>query len=284
MDMNGAIYDVFAETSAKAGNIHDGNYTYIGDDGLRRCKVCGKKLETILHFNSPALKHMDGMKVSCICLCDKEKIKKAHKEMQMLAKQSEAPVIRAECFKSKAMQDMIFDKDDSPKTKTSALVRRYVNNFEKIKLSVNDDRVKKWLFIYGGFGTGKSFYAACIANAIIDKGYTAKMGTGADFEAELFAAQDKTAVYKKLLDYDLLILDDFASERKSDYMYEVLYNIINDRYNARKPMIFTSNMTTEETINPTDPRIIRIMSRVWDIGHPVEMIGQDRRKAGTAWK
>ena len=46
MDMNGAIYDVFAETSAKAAGIHEGNLTYIGDDGLRRCKVCGKKLET----------------------------------------------------------------------------------------------------------------------------------------------------------------------------------------------------------------------------------------------
>ena len=252
MDVNGAIYDVFAETSAKAGNIHEGNYTYIGDDGLRRCKVCGKKLETILHFNSPALKHMDGMKVNC----------------------------SAECFKSKEMQEMTFDKDDSASTKASRTVRKYANDYET---GVLLGKIK-WLFIYGGFGTGKSFYAACIANALIDKGYTVKMGTGADFEAEIFGAQDKAAAYQKLLDYDLLILDDFASERKSDYMLEVLYNIANDRYNARKPMIFTSNMTTEETVNPTDPRIRRIMSRVWEIGFPIELDGQDRRKANTAWK
>lgn len=101
MDMNGAIYDVFAETSAKAAGIHEGNLTYIGDDGLRRCKVCGKKLETILHFNSPALKSMDGMKVNCICICDKARREKIEKEMQMLAKKSDAPIMRAECFKSK---------------------------------------------------------------------------------------------------------------------------------------------------------------------------------------
>ena len=84
--------------------------------------------------------------------------------------------------------------------------------------------------------------------------------------------------------YDLLILDDFASERKSDYMYEVLYNIVNDRYNAHKTMIFTSNMTTEETGNPTDPHIRRIMSRIWEMTSPVEVTGQDRRKASGNWK
>ena len=275
MDMSGAIYDVFAETSAKAAGIHEGNLTYIGDDGLRRCKVCGKKLETILHFNSPALKHMDGMKVNCICICDKAQREKVEKEMQMLAKKSDVPIMRAECFKSKAMYDMIFKNDDSPNSEAGALTRRYIKNFT---------HNSTWLFIYGTYGTGKSFYAACIANALIDKGYTVRMGTGADYEAEIFAAQDKAAAYQKLLDYDLLILDDFASERKSDYMFEVLYNIINDRYNAKKPIVFTSNMTTEETGNPTDPRIRRIMSRIWERGYPVEMVGQDRRKANTSWK
>lgn len=275
MDMNGAIYDVFAETSAKAAGIHEGNLTYIGDDGLRRCKVCGKKLETILHFNSPALKHMDGMKVNCICICDKARREKIEKEMQMLAKKSDAPIMRAECFKSKAMHDMIFKNDDSPNSEAGSTTRGYVRSF---------NNNSKWLFIYGTYGTGKSFYAACIANALIDKGYSVRMGTGADYEAEIFAAQDKAAAYQKLLDYDLLILDDFASERKSDYMFEVLYNIINDRYNAKKPIVFTSNMTTEETGNPTDPRIRRIMSRIWERGYPVEMVGQDRRKANTAWK
>ena len=275
MDMNGAIYDVFAETSAKAAGIHEGNLTYIGDDGLRRCKVCGKKLETILHFNSPALKSMDGMKVNCICICDKARREKIEKEMQMLAKKSDAPIVRAECFKSKAMHDMIFKNDDSPNSEAGSTTRGYVRSF---------NNNSKWLFIYGTYGTGKSFYAACIANALIDKGYTVRMGTGADYEAEIFAAQDKAAAYQKLLDYDLLILDDFASERKSDYMFEVIYNIINDRYNAKKPIVFTSNMTTEKTGNPTDPRIRRIMSRIWERGYPVEMVGQDRRKANTAWK
>lgn len=280
MDVNGAIYDVFAETSAKAGNIHDGNLTYIGDDGLRRCKVCGKKLETILHFNSPALKHMDGMKVNCICLCDKEKIEKAHKEMQMLEKQSESPLRRFECFKSKEMYNMTFTNDDNKNPEISKMIKNYANNY-----SVNVLRGKaKGLFIYGTYGTGKSFFAACIANALIDKGYSVRVGTGADFEAEIFGAQDKAAAYQKFLDYDLLILDDFASERKSDYMYEVLYNIVNDRYNAHKTMIFTSNMTTEETGNPTDPRIRRIMSRVWEMTTPVELTGQDRRKANGNWK
>lgn len=279
MDVNGEIFDIFADASEKAGNIHDGKYIYTGEDGLRRCKVCGRKLETILHFNSPALKHMDGMKVNCICLCDKGKIEKAHKEMQMMEKQSESPLRRSECFKSKEMYNMTFAKDDSKNPEASKMIKNYANNYS---VSILKGKAKG-LFIYGGFGTGKSFFAACVANALIDKGYSVRMGTGADFEAEIFGAQDKAAAYQKLLDYDMLILDDFASERKSDYMYEVLYNIVNDRYNAHKTMIFTSNMTTEETVNPTDPRIMRIMSRIWEMTTPVELTGQDRRKANGGW-
>lgn len=223
---------------------------------------------------------MDGMKVNCICLCDKEKIEKAHKEMQTLEKQSESPLRRAECFKSKEMQGMTLAKDDNQNPDVSKMIKNFISSY-----SMNVLRGKaKGLFIYGTYGTGKSFFAACIANALIDKGYTVRMGTGADFEAEIFGAQDKAAAYQKFLDYDLLILDDFASERKSDYMYEVLYNIVNDRYNAHKTMIFTSNMTTEETGNPTDPRIRRIMSRIWEMTSPVEVTGQDRRKANGNWK
>lgn len=274
--MQDTITNIFAEASRKAEELHEGNLTYVGEDGLRRCKVCGKKLETILHM--PHLPQLDGMKVNCICNCDKARTEKIRAEMKQLEIHSEIPRRKAECFKSPEMQAMNFANDDSPNSEAGKLSRRWVAHYAKNVISGNI----KWLFMYGGYGTGKSFYAACIANAMIERGYDVRMGTAADFEAELSTAQDKAAAYKRLAAYDVLILDDFASERKSDYMFEVMTNIVNDRYNARKAMIFTTNMSTAETGNPKDNRLRRIMSRVWKMGYPIELSGEDRRKKNWA--
>lgn len=270
--MQDTITNIFAEVSQKAGEMHEGNFTYVGEDGLRRCKVCGKKLETILQI--PHLPQLDGMKVNCICNCDKARIEKIRAELKQLEINSEIPRRKAECFKSAEMQAMNFSNDDSPNTEAGKLCRRWVAHYARNVLCGN----VKWLFLYGTYGTGKSFYAACIANAMIERGYDVRMGTAADFEAELSTAQDKAAAYKKLAAYDVLILDDFAAERKSDYMYEVLTNIVNDRYNAKKAMIFTTNMSTAETGDPKDNRLRRIMSRIWEMGYPIELPGEDRRK------
>ncbi|MBR1750895.1 MAG: ATP-binding protein [Ruminococcus sp.] len=277
--MDSAINNIIVQASEKASELHSGNLTYVDGRGLRRCRICGGKLETILSV--PHLPKLDGKKVNCICRCDKVQAEKIRAELKEIEIESTKVYIRAACFKSAEMRKNTFDNDDSSKSKMSELCRRWVNNYA-MHLQKGDPI--KWLFIHGDFGTGKTFYAACIANAMIDMGYRVRMVTGADIEAEIFGAEDKAELYAKFVGYDILILDDFATERKSDYMYEILYNVINDRYNARKAMIITSNMTTAETVDPKDERVRRIMSRLWEVSYPIELIGEDRRKAKGAWK
>ena len=105
------------------------------------------------------------------------------------------------------------------------------------------------LLFSGVPGCGKSFMSCAIACEVINNGffvyYTPAQDMVAAFEAERFE-RDKnvdTSVYK---DCDLLIIDDLGTEFKTQFTDSVLYNVINDRINMKKPMIISTNFTMEE--------------------------------------
>ena len=80
---------------------------------------------------------------------------------------------------------------------------------------------------------------------------------------------------------DLLILDDLGAERSTDYALEQVYNIVDSRYRAGLPVIYTTNLTLEELKNPADMRYARIYDRVLEKCFPVEFRGVSRRKHGA---
>ena len=82
---------------------------------------------------------------------------------------------------------------------------------------------------------------------------------------------------RHLVKYDLLILDDLGTERKTHYMQEMAYKIINARYVAGGPMIVTTNLTKEELGSPADMGYKRIYSRVLENCLAIHVDGSDRR-------
>ena len=68
--------------------------------------------------------------------------------------------IRKNAFSDPVSQNAIFDLDDNSESELSVAARKYAEKFGK---------ESKWLFLYGRCGTGKSFFATCICNAVIDK-------------------------------------------------------------------------------------------------------------------
>ena len=64
----------------------------------------------------------------------------------------------------KALYDYTFSKDNgiNPEIK---LAHKYVSNWEEMKANASG------LLIWGDVGTGKSFFAGCIANALLEKDF-----------------------------------------------------------------------------------------------------------------
>ena len=87
---------------------------------------------------------------------------------------------------------------------------------------------------------------------------------------------------------DLLVLDDLGTESPTDWAVERIYLIINQRYNAEKPLIVTSNFKLSEVgqrLNEPKksenkfPSVTgkRIVSRLAQMCKRIEIKGRDRR-------
>ena len=238
--------------------------TYTGTDGLIYCRNCGGARQVKI---SPLGKERI---VNCICKCMAEKRDQENQRMQT----DELERKRRTCFSQSNMHKWTFAADDKNNPKLSEAMQRYVDNFRTFL------KEGKGLLLYGTVGTGKTFYAACIANALIDKEYRVLMTNFASLTNTLQGKFDGKQEYiNSLNNYSLLIIDDLGAERKSEFMQEQVFNIIDSRYRAGLPMIITTNLTIDEIKKPSEIGNARIYDRILERCHPIEVTGGSRRRA-----
>lgn len=235
---------------------------YKGQDGLLHCKECGAALETII--NVPMI---GERKVRCICNCTVKRLEeeKNQKRLEEIERQ------RKICFGGSKLTGCTFDR--SEKTEVIKIGINYVEHFDEFK------KQGKGLLLHGTVGTGKSHVAACIANALLDEGNKVLMTNFATMVNILQASfEGRQAYIDSLNRYTLLIIDDLGAERKSEYMQEQVFNIIDARYRSGLPMIITTNLTGKELREPTEIGYGHIYDRVLERCHPVEVSGASFRR------
>ena len=257
---------VAANAAAKAETETE----YLADDGLLHCKICGGKRQTII---TPPFEGALPRTVRCWCHCPTEydRLKEREKLIQMEQR-------RSVCFRgTEELARCTFDQDDGTgHPELIAAAKRYVEQFP--------DRTKDGmgLLFYGPVGTGKTFLAGCIANAVIAKGYKVKLANFSTLADEIWSALDKAAYIADLASYPLLILDDLGAERKTEYMMEMVYKVINARYVAGLPVIVTTNLTPDELTKAADVTAARTYDRLIEKCLPVKVDGKSRRRAAAA--
>lgn len=237
---------------------------YVDKEGLLRCSVCHERTQ---RRNVCEELGIDTI-VRCICSCGRKKLEKLKDQEREEALERQRNI----CFASTNMGSWDFSNDDSQFSKLSKAMQRYALDFEKYK------KDGMGLLLIGPVGVGKTYYAACIANALIDKGYKVKMTNFATIVNELWGCDNKSEYMRCLNSYSLLILDDLGIERSTDYMKEMVYNIVDGRYRSGLPMIITTNLSWEQLTKTTDIGYKRIFDRVLEKCHPVKVDGQNRRR------
>ncbi|MBR1572096.1 MAG: ATP-binding protein [Lachnospiraceae bacterium] len=95
-------------------------------------------------------------------------------------------------------------------------------------------RTRTGLILFGGVGSGKTYMAACIANALLDQGKRVLMKDFA--EISNISVFDSEEYMKSLSQYDLLILDDLGAERRSEFALQNVFNAVNRRWESGKPL------------------------------------------------
>ena len=129
--------------------------------------------------------------------------------------------------------------------------RRYAQNFS---------RESKNLLFLGSTGLGKTHLSLAIANVVINRGYSVCYGTShnicEDLRSEMFGRDEKiTYTNDKILEADLLVLDDLGTEIENQYNIATIYNIINTRILEKKPTIISTNYQLSELLDKYDQRI-----------------------------
>ena len=90
---------------------------------------------------------------------------------------------------------------------------------------------------------------------------------------------DDETIIRKLNEARLLVIDDLGVERGTDYSLEHVYNVIDSRSRAKRPLILTTNLSLQQMQGSVDIRYRRIYDRVFQICYPVEFLGPSWRMA-----
>lgn len=217
------------------------------------------------------------IKPYCMCRCESENYEREKEEERTRERMRRVDRMRRTGFPDSEMREWTFANDDGKDAKTTAAMKRYVEKFPQMLENGTG------LMLYGNVGSGKSFAAACIANALIESGTPCLM---TNFQRIVNKLQDgfsgKQEYIDSLNEFDLLIIDDFATERKTEYMTEQVTAIIDARYRSNLPLIVTTNINPRDLMGADGIGEQRIYSRIMDMCIPVAFNGQDRRRSDYA--
>lgn len=263
-----SMFDAISIQSMKSMKRNKGDY--IGKDGLLHCGVCGAPKQAKFTLS-------DGRVVTppCMCRCQVAAQKREETREAAQRKQAEVARLRSLAFSDKALRRYTFIHDNNPESQESRIARNYVKHFSDFSKS------GKGLLFFGNVGIGKTFYASCIANALVDECVSVVVTNFSRIATRMQSSFNGRQEYMdNLAQCGLLVIDDFAMERDTEFMHEIIYDVIDGRYRSGNPLVMTTNIAKDELNNPSDLFRRRVFSRVLGMCVPVRFVGTDRRRTG----
>ena len=241
---------------------------YLGEDGLIYCSKCRTARQKRIAFAGKMIEPR------CMCACQTA----AYEQQEQERKHREF-LDRVEKNRSVGLTDPVlrkhtFENDLGYNPKQMEMAKRFVQHWDEFK------KDSMGLLLWGPVGTGKSFIAGCIANALLDQGVPVMMTNFARLLNKLtdMYAGDRNAYIDSFNSFPLLIIDDLGVERNSEFAREQVFSVIDSRYRSQLPLIVTTNLTPEQMRNPEDLARARIYDRVLERCTPIRVDGQNIRK------
>ena len=132
------------------------------------------------------------------------------------------------------------------------------------------------LFFSGGVGRGKTHLSGAIAKYVIEnyhvpvifRSYSEML----DKIKQNFDGDRKEI--DRLCDTPLLIIDDLGQEKQTEWNHEVLFRIINSRYETNSPVVVTTNLSVIELRENVGEAVF---SRLYEMTDKVKITGRDYR-------
>jgi DNA replication protein DnaC len=180
--------------------------------------------------------------------------------------------------------DTFYDKNSAVLKSARNRVREFVDAWP---MTVEG----RGLLLMGGCGAGKTHLAVAALVEIISTGKPGRVlfcnfqdliqEIQGSFDPD--AAVSKSEILRPLLECDLLVLDELGSQKPTQFVQDVLYYVINSRYNTERATIFTTNYFDDASVEGQrlQDRIgDRLRSRLHEMTDLISMKGApDHRSA-----
>jgi DNA replication protein DnaC len=155
-------------------------------------------------------------------------------------------------------------------------VRRFV---DRIEVNLEQGR---GLWFYGDVGTGKTSLAMLVSKAALEAGHTVAIYSVPRLLADIKETYEDGSsrsyldLFRRLCAVDLLHLDDLGAERRTEWVLEQLYSIVNERWQNEKSIMVTTNLIEVKDLREQIGD--RTVSRLTEIcGEAIPIMGKDLR-------
>lgn len=263
------VFNSIARQAEQANPKSEGDFV---KDGLLHCGKCLTPKQAMIR--QPRLKgYEQGYKpMPILCECRKRELEAEKKAREAFERRGYRMKVLG-----KTGAAHTFAADDRAEEYATRVSLGYVDCFKEIA-DVKPPIPTDGLLFCGSTGTGKTYLCHAILNAVADKGYSIMAVTVGQFERKVWSG-DKGEIFRAVERVDLLLLDDLGAERLSNYVQQLVFDLLDTRVGARKPLLITTNLTKEQLTKPDSMEHRRILSRVLGAVSIVELTGKDRRAA-----
>ncbi len=174
------------------------------------------------------------------------------------------------------------DQDNPSQKKAKKIVQKFIDDYPA---------VGKGLLLHGATGVGKTRMLCAVASELmkrfenIDIYYIdwndliREMGSGETHSSRDFSSIN--TLINKLADVELLLLDELAASKVSQWVYDNIYYLFNKRYNNNRITVCATNFFDNDS---DSSRILserignRIRSRLYEMAKDIVIHGSDFRQ------
>ena len=254
----------------KPASLREGEY--LGEDGLIYCSKCRTARQKRIEVSGRMIEPR------CMCACQTAAYEQQEQERKYREFLDRVEKNRSVGLTDPVLRKHTFENDLGYNPRQMDMAKRFVQHWEEFQ------KDSMGLLLWGPVGTGKSFIAGCIANALLDKGIPVMMTNFARLLNKLtdMYAGDRNAYIDTFNSFPLLIIDDLGVERNSEFAREQVFGVIDSRYRSQLPIIVTTNLTPKEMKNPADLSRARIYDRVLERCVPIRVDEQNIREMNKA--
>ena len=244
---------IMAAIVKAADTLNNSPDDYINpDDGLKYCGRCYTPKEA--YFPEQYRKNgLDKHPIACKCTVEERARREA--EQRELERLNRIAMLRSEAFRDIPAARWRFENAEVM-TPQIVKARRYSENWDAFRQDGTG------LLLFGNVGTGKSYAAGCIANALIER-----------MVSVLFVG---------LSDVVNRMQGNFGADRNTSFGKERVFDVVNKRLLTGKPMIVTTNIPLSVMQKAADLDERRIYDRVLEVCVPIQFNGENFRKGNAA--